>query len=255
MVLIINHFQRSLALLASQFRGEKRNGELTNLQKVIKALVRSLQEAEDVNYELKTQRWLSVALGQQLNELGIILGLLRLDGESDSDYRERLQFQIFINTSNGTPEDVIKTLKFLTNASKIGYFEIYPAFFQMETDGLKFPIPANQLNDAIFSVSPAGVNYAPIIATYNVPISFEFSGDSAFSILGVAPLISNPIYITNLEIEQDIIPNNALLAILSGNSYLEGPQGGFDELDFPSEIAGQFSELIQKNGNFAPKRY
>lgn len=178
----------------------------------------------------------------------------RQPNESDEDYRERLQFQIFINTSNGTPEDAIRTLAFLTQANHIGYLEVYPAFYQMETDGLKFPVPPNQLNDALFSISPAGVNYAPIVATYNVPISFEFSGDLSSEPLGIAPLTSDPSYITNLEIEQSILPNNAILYVSAGNVDMNGPEGGFDELGFPSPIAGQFSELIQKNGNFPPRR-
>lgn len=36
MALITNHFERAVALLASQFRFQLVDGELTNLQKVIK---------------------------------------------------------------------------------------------------------------------------------------------------------------------------------------------------------------------------
>src|SRR6187551_1217545 len=191
MVQILNCFDRALALLASQFRGDKADGQLTNLQKVIQAICALAQDVENVNWELKTERWLSTAEGQQLDEIGVILGLPRLPNESDEDYRERLQFQIFINTSSGTPEEIIRILAFLTNASHIGYLERNLAFFQLETNGLKFPVPANDLNDAIFSVSPAGVNYAPIVATYNVPISFQFGGDLSFDPLFVAPNLSD----------------------------------------------------------------
>lgn len=255
MVLIVNHFERAIVLLASQFQGQKRDGDLTNLQKLIRAIIQSLQNAEDVNYQLKTERWLSTSIGQQLDEIGVILGLPRQPDESDEDYRERLQFQIFINTANGTPEDAIRTLSFLTNASHIGYFEVYPAFYQMETNGLKFPVPPNQLNDALFSVSPAGVNYTPIVATYNVPISFQFSGDLAVNLLSVNPNLADPSELDNLEIQQNILPNNALLSVSPGNVDENGPDGGLDELNYPLETAGQLSELIQKNGNFPPRRF
>lgn len=251
MVKIDNQFNRALSLLVSQFRDQKPDGTLTNLQKMIQALVTPAQQLEDVNWELKTLRWLSTSYGQQLDEIGIILGLLRTLNESDEDYRERLQFQIFINNSGATPEESITVLAFLTRATKITYYEARLAFYQMETNGLKFPIPPNDLNDAIFSVSPAGVNYVPIIATYDVPISFEFSGDLSNDILWVAPLLTNPDSLTNLELE----PYSALLYVSAGNVEEGSPDGGFDELNFPLPTAGQLSELIQKGGNFPPRRF
>lgn len=250
MVRILNSYERALALLASQFRDSKRNGDPTNLQKVIRALVTPAQELQDVNYELETERWLATAVGVQLDEIGVILGLPREADESDSDYRERLQFQIFINTSVGSPEDSIRVLRFLTNASHIGYFEVYPASYQMETNGLKFPNPPNDLNDALFSVSPAGVNYVPIVATYNVPISFELSGDVRSDPLFVAPNVNDYNELVNLEME----PYNAILYVDAGNVDENGPNGGLDELNFPLPTAGQLSELIQKNGNLPPRR-
>lgn len=250
MVVITNHFERALALLASQFRGEKDNGELTNLQKLIKSLIIPAQEIEDVNYELKNERWLDSATGQQLDELGVILGLVRTIGESDEDYRERLQFQIFINTSNATPEESIRVLAFLTKASHIGYFEVYPASYQMETNGLKFPNPPNDLNEALFSVSPAGVDYVPIIANYNVPISFELSGDVSSDPLYVAPNEDDINELVNLEVE----PYASIIYVDAGNVESGGPNGGLDELNYPLATAGQLSELIQINGNFPPNR-
>lgn len=251
MVRILNAYQRTISLLASQFRGSKADGSLTNLQKLIQAIVIPAQELEDVTWELQTERWLSTAIGVQLDEIGIILGLPRLADESDEDYRERLQFQIFINTSVGSPEDSIRVLAFLTKSTHIGYFERYPAFYQMETNGLKFPIPPNDLNNALFSVSPAGVNYVPIVATYNVPISFELSGDLQLDPLFVAPNTANPNELVNLELE----PYNALLYVSAGNVNSNGPDGGLDELNFPLPTAGQISELIQIGGNFPPRRY
>lgn len=251
MVQITNDFERALALLASQFRGTKANGDLTNLQKLIKIITGEVQDLEDANWELKTERWLSSAIGQQLDEIGVILGLPRLQNESDEDYRERLQFQIFINTSNGTPEDAIRALYFLTQATHIGYIERSPAFYQMETNGLKFPTPPNQLNEALFSISPAGVNYTPIVATYNAPISFEFGGDLSLDPLFVAPNTSNPDELVNLQVD----PYTDILYVSAGNVLDNGPNGGLDELNYPLPTAGQLSELIQIGGNLPPRRY
>lgn len=248
MVQITNQFERALALLVSQFRGQKLDGQLTNLQKLIKVLVTPAQRLEDVKWQLKTERWLSTAVGVQLDEIGVILGLPRELNESDDDYRERLEFQIFINTTSGTPEEVMAVLAFLTQASHVNYHDIGIACFQLETNGLKFPNPTNQLNDGIFQVSPAGVNYAPIVATYNVDISFELGADLTDQPLLVAPDSGDP---TNLEVE----PYNAILYMSAGAVESQGPNGGLDELDFPLDTAGQLSELIQKGGNAPPRRF
>lgn len=251
MVQILNEYQRALSLLVSQFRGEKANGDLTNLQKLLRCLVTPFQLLEDAKWQLKTERWLATAIGVQLDEIGVILGLPRNINESDEDYRERLYFQIFINTSSGTPEQVMAVLKFLTEATYVNIFEYQIAGFQLETNGLKFPNPPNELNEAIFRVSPAGVNYAPIVATYNVPISFEFGGDSTPEPLFVAPNPDNPAELVNLEME----PYNAILYVNAGAVEDSGPNGGFEELNFPLPTAGQLSELIQIGGNFPPGRF
>ena len=251
MVQITNQFQRALSLLASQFRGQKADGELTNLQKLLKVLVAPAQRLEDVKWQLKTERWLSTSVGAQLDEIGVILGLPREINETDEEYRERLQFQIFINTASGTPEDVMAVLAFLTKATHVNYHDIGIAAFQLETNGLTFPDPPNDLNDAIFQVSPAGVNYAPIVATYNVPISFELAGDLTDEPLYLAPDTTDPFALTTLEIE----PSSSILYVAAGAYESNGPDGGLDELDFPLETAGQLSELIQKGGNSPPRRF
>src|SRR6188768_445924 len=127
MVAINNVFERTLSLLASQFRDTKLDGGLTNFQKLIKIITKQAQDIQDALWELKTERWLTTSEGIQLDLIGVILGLPRNPNESDEDYRERLQFQIFINSSTGTPEEAIKVLKYLTNATHIWYHDVNPA--------------------------------------------------------------------------------------------------------------------------------
>ena len=247
MVVVLDHFERTVALLASQFQLNKPDGSLTNFQKVLKALVVPAQQIEDVNYQLLTLRWLSTAQGVQLDEIGVILGLVRNLDESDEDYRERLQFQIFINTSSGTPEQAMQVLQFLTQASHISYFEIPSAFYMMETNGLKFPNPPNELNEAIKRVSPAGVNYVPITAVYDFPIVFSLGQDLSNQPLFVSPDENNYSELVNLEME----PYNSILYVSTG-SFGEDEDfiGGLDELNYPLPTAGQIGELIQINSNF-----
>lgn len=250
MVRITNVYERTLSLLASQFRDTKADGGLTNIQKIVKIISDQAQSIENANYELKTERWLSTAIGQQLDEIGIILGLTRNPGESDEDYRERLQFQIFINVSKGTPEEIIRVITFLTNATYIWYHEVNPAAYQLETNGLKFPVPPNDLNLALKRVSPAGVQYPFVVATYNRPIPFQLGADVEPSMLLVAPNEDDPTELHPLEVQ----PPSSLLYVAAGGVPDTGPEGGLDELGFSLNTAGQISELIQIDGNFPARR-
>lgn len=251
MVQITNHFERALSLLASQFRDQKPDGTLTNFQKLIKVLCTGAQVLENAKWQLKTERWLSTAIGAQLDEIGEILGLPRELGESDEDYRERLQFQIFINVSSGTPEEQIAILKFLNAAEKVHYFQVGIASFHLETDGLKFPSPPNDLVEGLFRASPAGVNYPSITATWGVDIPFSTSGDLRNDLFYVNPNQSDNSELRNLEME----PYNSLLWVSAGNVDDNEGSGGLSELGYPTEGTGQICELIQKNGNFSPRRF
>lgn len=251
MVLILNHFERAVALLVEQFRKQKPDGSLTNLQKVIKALVEPLQELEDVNYELLTERWLSTAVGVQLDKLGNILGLPRNPGESDESYRQRLMFQVFINISNGTPEEVSNLAVFLTKATYVRFFDVFPAFFQLEINSLPelMPNPWNALNEAIKDISPAGVNYAPVTNTLNVPIPFQFGGEQR-----VDPFYVEPVEGELHDFEVDA-PTPFQLYVSIGNPEDTGIIGGFEELGFPNPEAGQIAELIQIDGQSPARRF
>jgi hypothetical protein len=249
MALIPNHVQRAIALLAGQFQQSLLDGEYSRFQRLIQAFVTQFQEIDDVNQTLKFDRSIETSVGVQLDGLGQILGLSRLPDESDDDYREKLKFQIFINKSNGTPEEVIAVLKFLTKANKIRYHEYYPAAFQMDTDGIVFSVPPQQLVSAIQSVSPAAVQYTPITATYGAPLPFVFSGDPIIELLDVAPFESSPFDLRNLQVQ--VVD---LLAVNAGNVVNPIFGGCFAEFGIPIDTtgAGQMAEVIMFNGSTPP---
>lgn len=249
MALIPNHVQRAIALLAGQFQQSLLDGEYSRFQRLIQAFVTQFQEIDDVNQTLKFDRSIETSVGVQLDGLGQILGLSRLPDESDDDYREKLKFQIFINKSNGTPEEVIAVLKFLTKATKIRYHEYYPAAFQIDTDGVTFSVPPQQLVSAIQSVSPAAVQYTPITATYGAPLPFVFSGDPIIELLDVAPFESSPFELRNLQVQ--VVD---LLAVNAGNVVNPTFGGCFAEFGTPIDTtgAGQMAEVIMFNGSTPP---
>lgn len=256
---IPNVVQRSLSLLASQFRGTNEEGNLTNFQKLLKVFLESSQNIQDVINQLKTQRNIFDAVGVQLDGIGEILGLQRESGESDEDYRERLQFQTFINSGTGTPEEVIRVLAFLTNASKVGYIEYYPGAYQMSTDGTTFPDPPEELVTAINRASPAGIQYVPVTASYGVEKPFVFGLDFEEVPLWVTDP-NDPEELTNIELD-----TSEILYVNPANRATSRFGGGFAEAiwtndpttpiiyDFDTTGAGRLAEVIMRNGSQAPQ--
>src|SRR5690606_8382139 len=240
------------------FKESKANGELNNLQKLVKIFVQQLQELDDVNQQLLLERSLDTSVGTQLNGLGEILGLERYDGEDDSDYRERLKFQSFINSADGTPEVAINVLKVITDASKVWYNEYYPAAYQMATNGQALPNPAEQLIDLIQSVSPAGVQYVPI-TVIDPESPFVFSADPLLDLLAVVPDENNLLDQYNVEVD-----TGELIEVQAGQFPNPTLGGYFSEAiwtneptlpiiyDFNNDGAGRLSEVIQKDGSHAP---
>lgn len=245
---ILNCYQRATSLLASQFRNEKIDGSLTNLQKLLRALITPAQEVQDVLYQLSSQRWLDTAVGVQLDEIGIILGIPREINESDEDYRTRLKFQIFINGSSGTPEQLISIAKFFNNSTNLVYFEVYPAAFQIIINGVQFPNPPSLLAENIQKASPAGVLFIGLTSTYGT-LPFGFSSDVLLQPLYVSPNPLNSSEINPLEVTDGI--GDYILNVQSGLINSPTESRGFAEAigTYPvytidTTNAGQLAELI-----------
>lgn len=140
------------------------------LRGFIEAMVTPLESFESEADQLKTQRWIDTAIGEQLDGCGSIVNVLR-QGRSDDEYRNAIKFQIFVNTSTATPNDLMKGLRLLTNPDDIQYIEQYPATAILFTDGPD--IPAG-LQSIVQSISPAGISNVPILVSYaHTPFRFS----------------------------------------------------------------------------------
>lgn len=256
MVDIPNYFERAVALLASQFQIRNPDGSLTNLQKVVQALTMQAQVLNTQEQLLVTMRYLNTAQGVQLDGLGQILGLPRIAGQSDQSYREDLQFQIFVNQSNGTPEEVISILKYLTDATTVWYTELYPAAYQMATNGLTFPVNPSDLDQAIQNVSPAGVSFAALTATYNTN-PFVFSSDPFNEQFFVAPNPADPTEIHPFQVDPGsgavdlFIQRGETVNPNFGGAFAEA-LGTYPTYTIDTTGAGQLAEAIQINGSTPP---
>jgi len=211
-------------------------------------------EAQNLNTQeqlLANKRYLNTSEGVQLDGIGQILGLARIPGQSDYSYREALQFQVFLNQSDGTPEEMIYILKFLTDASEVWYIENYPASYQMATNGLYFPANPSDLITVIQESSPAGVEFSVLAATYNKN-PFVFSSDPYTSQLYVAPDPNNVFQLNPFQVN----PGSGLVdfSVQAGEVVNPDFGGAFSEAigNYPSYTydttgAGQLVEAIQIN--------
>jgi hypothetical protein len=251
MVDIPNFYDRAIALLASQFQIHLPDGSNTNFQNVIASLIAEAQFINTQEQALQTQRYLDTAVGKQLDGLGQILGLVRVSGQSDSSYREDLQFQIFINQSHGTPEEMISIIAYLTNASKVWYIEISPASYILMTNGTAFPTAPNSPQDlvpAMQKVSPAGVEFSTLIAIYNT-VPFVFAGDTILeqfyvSIDPADPSTFNPFQVNPGSGLVDFFVNAGTTTIPSFGGYFSEAVGVYPTYVILIQGAGQLSEAI-----------
>lgn len=271
---IANHVDRTLSLLASQFS----NSPL--LKGLLSVYVSQIQELQNVAQDLYDFRSINSAYGVQLDLLGTILNVPRLQGENDNAYRERLRFKSFLIFSSGTPEQIMEILRVNSQATFVQYYDIFPAAYQMLTNGgAEFPdnsilppdqqLPHSFISQLLHESSPAAVQFVPVTATYGVPLVFGFGADIKSQALVVrhndeplVPLYSHyndPIeyqYYVNSGLADDIIEEGGFADV--ENYFVLGlDDGGLLILDDGSNLllyndqpfydtpgAGQLAEML-----------
>lgn len=118
---------------------------------------RLLKDIENTLLSLSEQYDLDHIGGNLLDRVGKILNEPR-DGNADELYRTILKLRIFLDTSNGSVNDIIKTIKFLYTSEEVHIVPSYPAgiIIQHEGEGT----PGLNFNKIIAQIVPAGVDYS-----------------------------------------------------------------------------------------------
>ena len=101
---VTNHVAAAQARLLVEYQ------QSPNLQGLIGVFAARVQLIENALYAVMTQRALSTASGQQLDNLGKIIGLLRSSvpgGNVDAVYAIWLRVQILVNASTGSAPNLI----------------------------------------------------------------------------------------------------------------------------------------------------
>jgi len=153
---MIDYAATALSRLTGQFDNSPK------LQALMDAIVSPLTALETDADALIAERWIDTAVGVQLDGCGYIVGEPRL-GRTDEDYRAAIKFRVFVNTSKGTPVDMIRGLKYLTDPTDCQYLESYPATVLLFTNGLFVKQ----------TIQPAMQDLAPV-ALSDVPVSVSF---------------------------------------------------------------------------------
>ena len=149
-----------------------------NVKAFLSIFLAQAQELENANMELdRVSTSIDLATGYQLDIIGKLIGVNRL-GRDDVQYRKVIIFQISVNVGNGTPEDVIQYLSYVTNASKVGYWEHYPAMVILETNGTT--IPSNIAN-MLGNLTIAGVSVGGVIVSETGKVFRGCSLNEAYS--------------------------------------------------------------------------
>lgn len=156
-------------------------GRLTNeftekplINAIVKAMLTPIQESEDVASQLRSDRWISTAVGKQLDGCGYIVGETR-QGRSDDTYRTAILFRVFVNISNATPEDLIHGLRYLTSPDDIQYIEQFPATAMLFSDG---PNIQDNIQSVMQDLAPAAIATIPVMVSFARKSPFRFGKEN-----------------------------------------------------------------------------
>lgn len=169
---ITNHVQQALGRLLQQYKNSE------NLKGLLTAFVQEIQNIENMNFDLLTNRTLDNATGTTLDNIGSIVGVARQVGESDANYRTRIREGIFKNRAQGTAEILIEVVQLFTEATVIVYSEGAEASF------------AFWINDQSMTQDEIDALYEGLRASKAAGVKIEgvtaFDGGDAFAMDGTA---------------------------------------------------------------------
>ncbi len=146
----------AVSRLTGQFEGSPK------LRAIVAAIVSQLTTLETVADSLMSDRWIDTAIGAQLDGCGYIVGEQR-SGRDDDAYRAAIKFRVFVNISKGTPSDMVRGLKSLSNPSDCQYLEAYPATALLFTNGF---FVDSKVQAAMQDLAPAAISNVPVAVSF-----------------------------------------------------------------------------------------
>lgn len=166
--LITNHIEAGKERLREQYKN------IPEILALIDSFVGGLQELENSIFDLFTSRTITLGVGYQLDQLGVLLDRSR-NGRSDEDYRIILLAKIAQNISRGTPEDVIGVFKLLSKSNKVQLGDGKKGEIYLLADHVLTQDEINFLLSEMNFVDSAGVRIHGI-GRFDPDDSFAFNG-------------------------------------------------------------------------------
>lgn len=167
-----DHAEQMLDLLIEQFKRKP------NFEALLASFAASIQEIEDMFYDLLTKRGLDTAFGKQLDVIGAIVGEPR-NAREDEKYRIWIKARIKLNVSSGTPDEILEILQLVLEPDQtLIYSERYPAELEVNVIGASDLSLAEQVGGVLQKAKPAGVTAWLIVSGEDEENTFLFSDDS-----------------------------------------------------------------------------
>lgn len=153
---MLDYASIAIARLTGQFQNSPK------LQALMAAIVGPLTTLETDADAVIAERWINTAIGAQLDGCGAIVGEAR-QGRDDDAYRVAIKFRVFVNISKGTPIDLIRGLKYLTDPTDCQYLEAYPATSLLFTNGF---FVDSKIQSAMQDLAPASICTVPVAVSF-----------------------------------------------------------------------------------------
>lgn len=149
----------------------------------MRIILARVQHVEDVYWDIYTLSWLETAEGQQLDNIGGIVGEAR-KGRPDEIYRLWVRARVLVNRSNGKQQELLKVLRILIgDPPTVTYTRVPPAAFKVEIAGVSDTSDVAQAVHGILrEMKGAGIRMN-LEYTDNIPTAFTFADDATESVV------------------------------------------------------------------------
>jgi len=146
------------------------------IQGVLSTYLNELSNTQTSSISLLDILNIETAYGYNLDLIGKMVGEERL-GNSDTQYRKNIKVKIFLNSSKGTPNDLLEILDLLTESTSLELFEHTPLHSIFYTDS---PTISDSVPNTLLQSSPVCSHYVGVIHDPNknalVPSELEIGG-------------------------------------------------------------------------------
>lgn len=171
--------------IPQQFLGKK------NIEVLIRAFARQMQELLQVFDDLNIKLDLEKAEGKNLDYVGTIVSLSRKEAGilagigveepviSDERYRQFLKYKVLRNTNNCTYDDIMQSIEILWRTDNIRYVEDpeRPATILIRLQTMSVDAPVDPLVGKVMAIKPAGV---ALVYTINYTVIIDFRHTEQF---------------------------------------------------------------------------